>query len=84
MTEEHRKRYDRDRKAWVDKVCDNKPSHTTYTPPDELQLAREFVPSRCITFGCGKPLTPQESLFGNKCINCQNTRRTDVGKWVSI
>lgn len=35
-------------------------------------------PATCRTFGCGKTLTMQESLFGDVCINCQQVKRVDI------
>lgn len=41
-------------------------------------------PIKCSVFGCGKTLRPQETLFGNKCIEHNGKPGTDATLWNSI
>lgn len=41
-------------------------------------------PEVCSDFGCGKRLSLQERLFGNKCIRHQEVKSIDPGEFISV
>lgn len=40
-------------------------------------------PIVCSQFGCKNHLTPEQQLYGSKCISCQGKKEVDVAKYVS-
>lgn len=62
------------------KDCATAPvQHWKTSEHDEARHPWEFgqstEPVHCREFGCGRQLTPQESLYGNKCIHHSKTEK---------
>ena len=47
------------------------------TPPFDYESQKEGERITCSWFGCGKTLTPLETLFGNKCLKHQNKNKNE-------
>ena len=52
-------------------------------PPSLINFRGTDEQIYCSHFGCGKILTLQEQLFGNKCIECKSKVKTDPVFFVS-
>ena len=47
-------------------------------PDKAVIIPITYQPVYCSSFGCGKILTPTESLCGSKCIKCLNEKKVDI------
>lgn len=54
-------------------------------PPTEINFkgSDRDEPIVCDEFGCPNHLTPEQQLYGTKCIHCQSKQKIDVAKHIS-
>lgn len=53
--------------------------------PSQFQFKGTDIdePVVCSHFGCANHLTPEQQLYGTKCIHHQNPKKQDAGKFIS-
>lgn len=52
-----------------------------YEPVQNPELTYKLIENPCCSFfGCGRQLTRQEALFGNRCIHHQKTKEDPIAK----
>lgn len=55
-------------------------------PPTEINFKGNDIdePLVCSEFNCGRHLTPEERLYGTKCIHCQKKNKLDPTLFISF
>lgn len=66
-------------------VCEMMEGITMTIPPTKINFNGSDLdePVVCSTFGCSTHLTPEQQLYGTKCINCQSIKKIDPTSFIS-
>jgi hypothetical protein len=65
-------------------LCKSIEKPTVYINPYKELPIFTHVEVYCSTFGCGKVLTPMETRYGNKCLNCMGKHKIDPTKFIKL